>query len=769
MFGNFTEEARKILVLAKKEMSNLKHPYVGSEHLVLAILKSKNSISKKLNEYELTYDSFRKELMNVVGVGNSEVTTFLYTPLLKRVIENAIIDSKENNDGNVTVEHLFASLLEEGEGVALRIMMGMDIDLEELYNEFSFKIVGPKSKKNQKLIIDELGVDLVSKALKNELDPVIGRDNEIKRVIEILSRRSKNNPLLIGDAGVGKTAIVEGLAYLIANGLVPLNLQNKRIVNLDMASLVAGTKYRGEFEERIRKILNEVEENPDVILFIDEIHTIVGAGGAEGAIDASNIFKPALARGKIRVIGATTMDEYKKFICTDKALSRRFQNITIKVPDKKTTKNIMMGLKTIYENYHAVSISEEIIDLIINLCDKYIHDRNEPDKSIDILDEVCAYVSLKESKDLKEYNKINLELKKITDKKNEYIMNDNFKEALVYRMDEQKLMSKINNLELNISKNKRKEKVTKEDVAYVMNMKTNIPIYELLEDNIKIIRNIEDNFKNSIIGEDTAVKACVDVIKRIKLGFKDENTCYSMMFTGPSGVGKTKLATLFAKSLVNDNLIRLDMSEYSEPSSVTKIIGSSPGYVGYGDNHNVLEEVKNKPFSVILLDEIEKAHTDVLNLFFQILEDGKIKNSQGEYVYFNNTVIIMTSNIGYNENVIGFNKNDNKSTKLKDNFSIPFINRIDSIIYFNPLDEDIIRKIIINKLEILKKKYRDRNVNLRINNSVINDIISKSEYKYYGARKIDKIIKDDLENIIIDNILNKEYDISIKTINKALT
>lgn len=769
MFGNFTEEARKVLVLAKKEMSNLKHPYVGSEHLVLAILKGNNSISKKLNEYNLTYDIFRKELINVVGVGSNEGTTFLYTPLLKRVIENAIIDSKENNDGNVTIEHLFSSLLEEGEGVALRIMMGMNIDLEELYNDFSYKIVGPKNKKNQKLIVDELGVDLVSKALKNELDPVIGRDDEIKRVIEILSRRSKNNPLLIGDAGVGKTAIVEGLAYLIANGLVPLNLQNKRIVNLEMASLVAGTKYRGEFEERIRKILSEVEENPDVILFIDEIHTIVGAGGAEGAIDASNIFKPALARGKIRVIGATTMDEYKKFIATDKALSRRFQNINIKVPDKETTKNIMMGLKPIYESFHAVSISEEIIDLIINLCDKYIHDRNEPDKSIDILDEVCAYVSLKESKDLKEYNKVNLELKQITNKKNEYIMNDNFKEALVYRKDEQRLMSKMNNLELNMSKHKRKEEVTKKDVAYVLNMKTNIPTYELLEDNLKIINNIENSFKDTIIGQDHAIKSCIDVIKRIKLGFKDENTCYSMMFSGPSGVGKTKLATLFAKSLTNDNLIRLDMSEYSEPSSVTKIVGSAPGYVGYADNHNILEEVRNKPFSVILLDEVEKAHTDVLNLFFQILEDGKIKNSQGEYIYFNNTVIIMTSNIGYNENNIGFSKVDNKNTKLKENFSIPFMNRLDSVIYFNQLDEDSIRKIITNKLTLLKKKYKNRDINIKINNTVINDIIDKSEYKYYGARKIDKIIKDDIENVIIDNILNKEYDISIKTINKALT
>ena len=401
MFGNFNEESRKVLVVAKKEMKELKHPYVGSEHLMLAILKSNNSVSSKLKEYDLNYEVFKSELSNVVGIGSNDVNTFLYTPLLKRVIENAIIDSKENNNSIVTVEHLFSSLLEEGEGVAIRIMFGMGIDLEKLYDEFSYKIVN-HAKKNKKLIVEEMGIDLTLKASKKELDPVIGRDREIQRVIEILSRRSKNNPLLIGDAGVGKTAIVEGLSYMISNSMVPINLQNKRIISLDMASLVAGTKYRGEFEERIRNILEEVENEPDIILFIDEIHTIVGAGGAEGAIDASNIFKPALARGNIRVIGATTMEEYKKFIEEDKALSRRFQNIYIKTPDKKTTKNILIGLKPIYEDFHNVIISEDIIDLIVNLSDKYIHNRYEPDKSIDILDEVCAYVSLKETKELKE-------------------------------------------------------------------------------------------------------------------------------------------------------------------------------------------------------------------------------------------------------------------------------------------------------------------------------------------------------------------------------
>ncbi len=408
MFGNFTEEARIILTHAKKEMYELKHPYIGSEHLLLAILKEKNDISKKLLEYNLNYDKFKSEIIKVVGKGTKESEWFLYTPLLKRIIENAILDSKDNNSGNVTVEHLFSSMLEEGEGVAIRIMLGMNIDLEELYNEFSYKLVSkPRGKKNKKLLLEELGVDLTEKALKGELDPVIGRDKEIKRVLEILSRRTKNNPLLIGEAGVGKTAIVEELSKMISTGDVPMSLKNKRIISLDMATTVAGTKYRGEFEERIRKILKEIEENDDIILFIDEIHTLVGAGGAEGAIDASNIFKPALARGKLRCIGATTIDEYKKFIESDGALERRFQKVLVEIPDKKVVRDILMKLKGIYEKFHLVKISDEIIDLIIELSEKYIYDRNQPDKAIDLLDEVCAKVSLTESKEFKKYNSLN--------------------------------------------------------------------------------------------------------------------------------------------------------------------------------------------------------------------------------------------------------------------------------------------------------------------------------------------------------------------------
>ena len=407
MFGQFTEEARKILINAKIEMTELKHPYVGSEHFLLAVLKGKNSISKKLLQYNLDYTIFKNKLIETVGMGSKESEWFLYTPLLKRVMENAILDCKENNS-DVTIESLFSNLLEEGEGVAIRILLSLNIDLDSLYNEFSYKIF--KKKKSKKLLLEELGTDLTKKAL--ELDPVVGREKEIKRIIEILVRRTKNNPLLVGEAGVGKTAIVEELSKMIANNEVPNCLKNKKIISLDMATLVAGTKYRGEFEERVKKILKEVEEDDDIILFIDEIHTLVGAGGAEGAIDASNIFKPALARNKLRCIGATTISEYKQFIENDKALERRFQKVIVDIPDKETVKQILLKIKPIYEKYHHVIIEDEIIEKIIELSDTYIHDRNQPDKAIDILDEVCAKASLKESEELTLYNKLNKKLQK---------------------------------------------------------------------------------------------------------------------------------------------------------------------------------------------------------------------------------------------------------------------------------------------------------------------------------------------------------------------
>ena len=761
MFGNFTEEARGIIVRAKKEMYNLKHPYVGSEHLLLAILKDNNDISKKLKKFGITYDRLKEEIINIIGIGSKETEWFLYTPLLKRIMENAIIDSKENNNGEVTIEHLFTSLLEEGEGVAIRIMIGMDIDIDKLYEEFSHKFTS-LSKKNKSLLLEEIGIDLTKKAKNKELDPVIGREQEIKRIEEILCRRTKNNPLLIGPAGVGKTALVEELSRQIINEEVPFNLKNKKIINLDMASLVAGTKYRGEFEDRVRKLLKEAEENDEIILFIDEIHTLVGAGGAEGAIDASNIFKPALSRGKLRLIGATTIEEYKKFIKPDRALDRRFQTVNIEIPDKEKVLEILKKIKPLYEDYHNVIVSNEIIELITNLSEKYVYDRFEPDKSIDILDEVCSLANLKENKKLKKYNNIKKEIKKTIEQKRKSIMNQDFEQASILKLKENKLTNEINIMELDIG-NKRK-KVTINDVAEVIYKKTNIPVYELLDKKQEIIKEIENNLRINIIGQTKPINELINIIKRIKLGFKDNN-CYSMLFCGPSGVGKTLTAQTFGRNLVGKNVIRLDMSEYIEPHSVSKLIGPPPGYVGYNEE-NILEEIKNKPHSVLILDEIEKAHPNIINLFLQILDNGKIKDSKGNYVKFNNITIIMTSNIGFEENNIGFNKNENKlTTKLKEQFSIPFINRIDNIIIFNELKKEDIEKLIENKIFNIKRKYL-KDIELKIDENVINEIIEESNYKEFGARKIDKIIKDKIENQIIDKIIENKKIINIKELSK---
>ena len=766
MFGNFSEEAQNILVKAKLEMLELKHPYIGTEHLVLSMLSNSKKIKEKLSSYHLDYEIFKKEIIKVLGIGEENNSLFLYTPLLKKVINSAILDSKDNNDGVVTTEHLFSSLLEEGEGVAIRIFLSMGIDINAMYVEFATSLVKKvKPKKNRKLLIEELGINLNEKAKNNLTDPVIDRDKEIERVLEILCRRTKNNPILIGNAGVGKTAIVEELAKRIVTNEVPDYLKNKKIISLDMATTVAGTKYRGEFEERMKKILNEIETNDDIILFIDEIHTLVGAGGAEGAIDASNILKPALARGHLRCIGATTVEEYKKFIEKDKALERRFQKVNIEEPSYEKTLEILTKLKPIYEKFHKVILQPELLEDIVKLSAKYIYDRSEPDKSIDIMDEVCSRVSIKETKIDKEITSLELEIDKLDKLKNSYIIENNIDKAYTYRKKEIVLQEKLNNLMLNINRNNKI--VTIKDVANVIHTKTQIPVYEILKDDAKVVKNIEKQLRDNIVGQDEAIKNLIDITKRIKFGYKSDNKCISFLFVGPSGTGKTALSKIYANLLVGGkNLIRLDMSEYADVTSVNKIVGSAPGYVGYDDNKNILDEIRNKPYSVILLDEIEKAHPQVINLFYQILDDGLIKDSKGNTIKFNNNIIIMTSNIGYEKNNVGFN-NKAESTvlnELKNELSLPFVNRIDNIILFNHLTEENIRNIIKNKINVLKKKYA--NVTIKIGKNAVNEIVELSNYYDFGARKVDKIIKSKLENVIIDSILDNKSTVFITSLKK---
>ena len=757
MFNNYTEEARKILISAKVEMNNLNHPYVGSEHLLLAILKDDNEIKDKLKEYELDYDKFKSQIIKIVGIGKKRCEYFLYTPLLKRIMETAMIDSRENNNGIVTVNHLFSAMLEEGEGIAIRIMLSMSIDLDLLYEEFVSRIV--KNKKGEKLLIDDIGIDLTKKALDEGIDPVIGRDNEIKRILEILSRRKKNNPILIGEAGVGKTAIVEELSRLISIGEVPRSLKNKRIISVDMASAVAGTKYRGEFEERINKMLKELENNDDIILFIDEIHTIVGAGGAEGAIDASNIFKPALARNHMRLIGATTTAEYKKFIENDRALDRRFQKVYIEEPSSEGLKDILMKIKGTYEEFHHVVIEDELIDLIINLSNKYITDRKQPDKAIDILDEVCAHVSLKENKKIKEYNELNKKVKLIITNKKKAILNNDYKLATNYKMEENKLMDKINRIELNLCSKNNNHHITKKDIISVVSMKSNVPIYTMNNKDIKDSNSFSNKLNKKVIGQGKAIDELNKIYKQIRLGFKDDR-CYSIMFAGPSGVGKTMLAKLFGK-YITKNIIKIDMSEYSEAHSISKLIGSPAGYVGYNDSKNILDKIKDHPFSVLILDEFDKADTSVINLFYQALDDGVITDAKGDFISFKNTVIIMTTNTGFEKNDIGFNTTKN-DTKIKELFGVPLVNRMDKVVMFNYLEFDSIKKIVKDKISKLKKKYKD--IKISISNSVIDEIIDKSNYNEFGARKIDKIIKTDIEDTIISSIIENKKSVSITSI-----
>lgn len=749
MFGKFSEEAQRVLVDAQKEMSELKHPYIGSEHLLLAILKNNQDLVNKFKKYKITYKSFKEELINLVGIGDNTPDLLLYSTTLKTILENVIIESRETGD-EISVNELLLSLLNEGEGKAIRILLSLEVDINKLYSDISEKRK-IKQKKSKKLIVEELGVDLTKRAKNNELDPVIGRDIELNRVIEILSRRTKNNPLLIGEAGVGKTAIAEELARRIVSGNVPMPLKNKRIISVDMACTVAGTKYRGEFEERIKKMVKELEDNDDVIIFIDEIHTLVGAGGAEGAIDASNILKPALARGKLKLIGATTISEYKKFIEKDNALDRRFQKVFVEEPDKSNLKNILMNLKSIYEAYHGVKIEEKLIDKIIELSDRYIYDRCEPDKSIDILDEVCTKVSLKEAKEEKEIIKLSDCLTKIQKEKNNAIINQNYDKAYSLKEDEEELQSKINKLKLDYMRKEKVKKVKLKDIVEVVSSKTKIPINEISKDYITSINEIEKTLKENIIGQDEAINKLIDISKKIKLGIKDKNKSYSVLFCGSTGTGKTYLSKLFAENLVGkNNVIKLDMSEYSESISINKIIGSPAGYVGYDDNKNILEEIRNKPYSVLILDEIEKAHKSVLNFFLNILDEGNCKDSSGKTVRFDNVLIIMTSNAYVSKSLMGFNKNTINNS-LEDFFSKEFINRIDEIVPFNKFTEEDINKIIIKEANKCYKKYNSENI---ISLDMINRIIKESNYEEYGVRKLCKAVRKEIENQIVCNIFS---------------
>ena len=743
MFSKYDEEAKKVLVNMQKEMVSLKHPYIGSEHLLLSLLKYGNKdIVNKFKDAGVTYDVFRNELIKVVGIGKSNNDFYLYTPLLRSILESANIDSSDKGKKQVDTSDLFLALFEEGEGVAIRILLGMDVDVDSLYDDFYVS----KKTKNMKLSVETFGIDLNKKCSNGEIDPVVGRDREISRLLEILSRRTKNNPLLLGDAGVGKTAIVEELARRLETSNVPSKLIGKRIISVSMASLVAGTKYRGEFEERLEKIIRELEDNDDVILFIDEIHTLVGAGGAEGAIDASNILKPALARGKIKVIGATTTSEYKEFIESDKALSRRFQTVVVEEPSLDETINILKKLRPIYENYHKVKISDDVISEIVSLSDRYIYDRKMPDKAIDVMDEVCSRtsVSLYKSGNM---NEIIDKLSEVKNLKNESIMNNNFNEAFLYKKTEMILEDKKNKIELK-SANKCYRKIKKDDVFKIVEEKSKIPIYR---DTVRAFDKFETFISNAVFGQDEAIKLVCDTFKKNSFS-RAKGKPISFLFVGPTGVGKTLLAKEYGKYFYGDNIIRVDMSEYRESHSVSKMIGSPPGYVGYTDNKNVFEQVKDKPYSLIILDEIEKGSREVINLFLQVLDEGEAKNSKGEVINFSNTTIIMTSNLGCAKSSIGFSDNVNYED-INKFFGLEFVNRIGNVVKFNKIDDVTSRRLVNSKLSNLRKFYKNKDIVCSFSNKLVSEIVNLCQYEKYGARKIDGIISDRVESVIIDKIL----------------
>lgn len=775
MFAKFSDRAQKILTIAKDEMISLKHPYIGTEHLVLAVLKDgKNEVSKILGKEDITYRNFKKEVENKIGYGTEVVDLKLYTPLLKRVIENAIKESKNNGGDEVSDCELFISMLNEGEGVAIRLLMGMDKDIGHIYAELYRKTkprnVDRRSVRGKRTkILEELGVNLTERARNNELDEAHGRDTELFRLMEILSRRNKNNPILIGEAGVGKTAIVEELSRKIISGDVPEPLKDKQIISLDMATSVAGTKYRGEFEERMQDVLEELKENDDIILFVDEIHTLVGAGGAEGAIDASNIFKPALARGDIRCIGATTTTEYHKHFEVDQALERRFQKIEVKEPDINMTRDILYKIKPIYENFHHVTIPDEIVDTIIQLSDEYITERFFPDKAIDLLDESCARLSLKNQiypPELKELEDRLLEVKR---EKDSAIINQTFEKAEHFRTKEKDLLKDYDVMMKEYEDNQINSKpvLSKEVLASVIYDITKIPVNHILSDDNNKLKDVDIFLKERLIGQDEAVDILIKNIKRNKFGLKDNDRPSGVyLFVGSTGVGKTYAVKLLAEGLLGskDKIIRLDMSEFMEKHSVSKIIGSPPGYVGYDDHNNFVFKVRKKPYSVILLDEIEKAHKDVLNIFLQIFDEGKIKDSKNREIDFTNTVIVMTSNLGSNDstqNSVGFVENqENKkiNDKLSAYFNKEFLNRIDGIISFNSLNKENIKNIV--ELEIKKtiNKMDRIDITLEVTENVKDYIVTESNFDLYGAREIKRKIRDTIEDGVIDTILAKNIE-----------
>ena len=794
MTYKFTKSSEDALKIASEIAAELGHNYIGTEHILYGLAEEQIGVaSKVLEDQGVTPEKIMGKIEELVGVNeNSTInTTIGFTPRTKRIVENAYMEARNANSEYIGTEHILLGIMHEGDSVAVRIMMELNVDPKKLYDEI-FKIIGEtnggeenaknarrsSNSFNQTPTLNQYGTDLTKKALDGKLDPVIGRDKEIERVIQILSRRSKNNPCLIGEPGVGKTAIVEGLAQKIVAGDVPELLKDKRVVSVDISSMVAGAKYRGDFEERIKKSLEEVRKAGDVILFIDEIHTIVGAGSAEGAVDAANILKPLLARGEIQVVGATTLNEYRKYIEKDAALERRFSQVLVTEPTEEDTIKILEGIRDKYEAHHNVKITDEAIKAAVELSERYINDRYLPDKAIDLMDEAASKVKMQKYTKPDSIKELEDKIEKISKEKEEAIATQNFETAAKLRDTEksqkeelQKKQEKWKN-----SNTKKVMTLTQEDIAGVIASWTGIPVNKITETENEKLKKLEEILHKRVVGQDEAVTAVSKAIRRGRVGLKDPNRPIgSFLFLGPTGVGKTELAKSLAEAMFGDenSMIRVDMSEFMEPHSVAKLIGSPPGYVGYDDGGQLTEKVRRKPYCVILFDEVEKAHPDVMNMLLQILEDGRLSDSQGRTVNFKNTIIIMTSNIGArlitDHNKLGFSgssnekeesKNEYEDTKkavmaeLKKEFKPELINRIDDIIVFHKLSDDNVKAIIDIMLKEVAKRLEKQEIKIEISDDVKELIAKKGVDKDYGARPLRRAIQNMVEDKIAEAILD---------------
>ena len=800
MTYKFTNRAQKAIEIANEVAIELGHNYIGTEHILYGLSKEGNGVaSKVLENQEVTPEVIADKIIELVGREDTISETLGFTPRTKRVIENAFLEARKLGYNYIGTEHILIGILREGDSIAARILLELNVNIPKLYNEI-IKVInegedyknesGKKSADrkngsyNQTPTLNQFGEDLTKKAKEGKLDPIIGRKEEIERVIQILSRRTKNNPCLIGEPGVGKTAVVEGLAQKIVSGDIPEILKDKRVVTVDISGMVAGAKYRGDFEERIKKALNEVKKAGDVILFIDEIHTIVGAGAAEGAIDAANILKPLLARGEIQLVGATTLNEYRKFIEKDTALERRFSPVTVNEPSKKDTIQILKGIRDKYEAHHNVKISDEAIEAAVKMSVRYINDRFLPDKAIDLIDEAASRARLKTYTEPDNLKKLEEQIEEIEKDKEEAVRTQKFEKAASLR-DKQKELKEKYEKEQNKWKNKNTKSVTnigEENIAEVIASWTGIPAKKITEDENKRLKNLEKTLHERVIGQDEAVEAVAKAIRRGRVGLKDpKRPIGSFLFLGPTGVGKTELSKALAESLFGDEnaMIRIDMSEYMEPHSVSKLIGSPPGYVGFDEGGQLTEKIRRKPYSVILFDEIEKAHPDVMNMLLQILEDGRLTDSQGRTVNFKNTVIIMTSNIGArlitDKKSLGFSKNTTTNTEtevsekerkdyeetkkevmeaLKKELRPEFINRIDEIIVFHKLTDKEISQIIDIMLNEVTNRLKTQKIEIEIEPEVKELIAKKGVDKAFGARPLRRTIQNVLEDRLAEEILD---------------